>query len=211
MQFKNSDIALSKHLLLKFLNTYEMKYPLLILFGLMTAVAQAQIGYQVTLLNTATGEPRANETVNVTVEITNSAGGVVCSETKSATTNDFGILSVAVGNSDTFAETDWSKLPFSISATVDGVMIGKSQLLSVPVAEHAKHTGELTREFLNGKSFSKEGRTISFNKNTCEINDYVCPYEIDGNVILATYAGMGFVMFYINGKIIFNTSYDLYK
>ena len=29
----------------------------------------AQIGYQVALLNTATGKPRAGETVNVTIEI----------------------------------------------------------------------------------------------------------------------------------------------
>ena len=168
-----------------------MKYiASLLLFLLLSFVAQAQIGYQVTLLNTSTGKPRANETVNITVEITNSAGSVVCSETKSATTNDFGILSVAVGNSETFAETDWTKLPFFISATVDGVMIGKSQLLSVPIAMHAKHTKQLTREYLNGKRF------------TCDVNQYYLSftkdryrrgytgssesgrYEIIGNVIL---------------------------
>ena len=44
----------------------------------------AQIGYQVSLLNSATGEPRANETVSVTVEITNSESSVICTETKSA-------------------------------------------------------------------------------------------------------------------------------
>ena len=174
-----------------------MKYLLLTLFSLMAIIAQAQIGYQVTLLNTATGEPRANETVNLTVEITNSAGGVVCSETKSATTNDFGILSVAVGNSDTFAETDWTKLPFFISATVDGVMIGKSQLLSVPVAEYAKRTGELTREFLNGKklkpwggqsthylSFTRETYTRSWGGGDNEQGHYY----ISGNIIICPYS-----------------------
>ena len=69
-------------------------------------MANAQIGYQVTLLNFATGEPRANETVNVTVTISNSANAIVCSETKSATTNEFGILSVSVGSEGSFAKTD---------------------------------------------------------------------------------------------------------
>lgn len=165
----------------------------LFLFLLLSVVAQAQIGYQVTLLNTATGEPRANETVNVTVEITNSAGATVCSETKSATTNDFGILSVAVGNSETFAETDWSKLPFFVSATVDGVMIGKSQLLSVPVAEYAKNTGELTREFLNGKRLKPWGGpseyTLSFTKETFtrswgDESPDRGKYHIFGNIII---------------------------
>ena len=117
-----------------------MKFLTLLLLCTFSVMANAQIGYQVTLLNFATGEPRANETVNVTVTISNSANAIVCSETKSATTNEFGILSVSVGSEGSFAKTDWTKLPFYISATVDGVMIGKSQLLSVPVAEHAKHT-----------------------------------------------------------------------
>ena len=190
-----------------------MKQLLLFILFIISTTSTAQIGYQVTLLNTATGEPRANETVNITVEITNSAGGVVCSETKSATTNDFGILSVAVGNSETFAETDWSKLPFFISATVDGVMIGKSQLLSVPVAEHAKHTGELTREFLNGKRLKPVGGpsswSISFTKDKCtrDYNDEapnIGAYYIIGNVIVYHYSDSDEsqyrYIYYVNGK-----------
>lgn len=95
----------------------------------------AQIGYQVSLLNSATGEPRSNETVSVSVEITNSENTHIFSSTQSATTNDFGVISLQIGNSTTFDNVDWSKLPLFISATVDGVMIGKSQILSVPLAE----------------------------------------------------------------------------
>ena len=105
---------------------------------LCSVCCNAQIGYQVSLLNSATGEPRANETVSVQVEITNSKGTVICSETKSATTNEFGVLSLQVGNASTFENVDWSKLPFYVSATVDGIMVGKSQILNVPVAEAAK-------------------------------------------------------------------------
>ncbi len=109
---------------------------MLIICGVINSYAQ--IGYQVSLLNSATGEPRANETVGVTLEITNSEGAVVCQESTSATTNEFGVLSLSVGSSNTFANMDWSKLPLYISATVDGVMVGRSQILTVPVAEAAK-------------------------------------------------------------------------
>ena len=57
-------------------------------------VAHAQIGYQVSLLNSATGKPRANETVKVEVTITDSKNSTVCSETQSVVSNDFGILSI---------------------------------------------------------------------------------------------------------------------
>ena len=99
---------------------------------------KAQIGYQVSLLNTATGEPRVNENVEVIIEITDSEGTSICKEAKNTTTNDFGVLSLQVGNATTFENADWSKLPFYVSATVDDILVGKSQILNVPVAEAAK-------------------------------------------------------------------------
>ena len=106
--------------------------------------ANAQIGYQVALLNTATGEARANETVTVELTINNSAGTTIYSGSQTATTNELGILSLAVGDATTFDNVDWSKLPLYISATVDGTLIGRTQILNVPVAEYAKRTGTLT-------------------------------------------------------------------
>ena len=132
----------------------------------------AQIGYQVSLLNSATGEPRANETVSVTLEITNSEGAVVCNETKSATTNEFGVLSLQVGSSNTFANMDWSKLPLYISATVDGVMVGRSQILTVPVAEAAKTLVNVdlelickTWEDIKGSGDYRSGVRITLSQN----------------------------------------------
>lgn len=118
---------------------------------LFTLVGNAQIGYQVSLLNTATGEPRANETVSCVVELKNSEGRVICSETKSATSNDLGVISLSVGNAKTFDNMDWSKLPLYVSVTVDGKLIGQSQVLTVPVAEYAKKTGTLTYENVHEK------------------------------------------------------------
>ena len=113
-----------------------------IIFGilacLVTITVHAQIGYQVSLLNTATGEPRANVTVNATVTITNAENGLIYTSTQKATSNDFGVLSLTVGNTDTFKNVDFTKLPFFIAVSIDGTLIGKSQILSVPVAEVAK-------------------------------------------------------------------------
>ena len=106
--------------------------------ALLTAtVSSAQVGYQVSLLNTATGEPRANTTVNAKVEITDSQDNIIFSGTQQATSNDFGVLQLSVGDVDTFNKADTGKMPFFISVTVDGLLIGKSQILSVPVAEVA--------------------------------------------------------------------------
>ena len=117
----------------------KKSFPLLMLFTLCSAfTAVAQIGYQVALLNTATGKPRAGETVNATVTLTNKESTVIYTGTQKATTNDFGILSLTIGDANTFKNVDWSKLPLYISVSVDGVLIGKSQVLSVPVAETAK-------------------------------------------------------------------------
>ena len=120
------------------------------IISLFPVVSHAQIGYQVSLLNTATGEPRAGVTVNATVTITDSSDKVIYTGTQQATTNDFGVLSLTVGNADTFSKADFGKLPFFISVSVDGALIGKSQILSVPVAEYAKRTGELTVDKLVG-------------------------------------------------------------
>ena len=118
---------------------------------LMPSQLRAQIGYQVSLLNTATGEPQANKTVNVNIAITNAEDETVYTEIQTATTNDFGILSLSVGNENTFKNADWNKLPFYISVTADGTLIGKSQILTVPVAEYAKTAGTvLTKDMLIG-------------------------------------------------------------
>ena len=101
-------------------------------------VSFAQIGYQVSLLNASTGEPRANVSVEAEVTITNSDDEEIYKGTQRATSNDFGVIQLTVGNQSTFKDVDWSKLPFFIEVSVDGTVIGKSQILTVPIAEAAK-------------------------------------------------------------------------
>ena len=154
------------------------------LMSLISTVTSAQIGYQVSLLNSATGEPRVAETVNVEVTLSNSQGGIICTEKKSETTNDFGILSLVIGNQNTFADVDWTKLPFFVSVSVDGKLVGKTQILTVPVAEYAKKTGVLTKEKLEGTWPDCGGSgtiTFSLEGNCISTHNYVRKYTIDGN------------------------------
>ena len=134
------------------------KYILILLLALMPSiVAHAQIGYQVSLLNSATGQPRAGETVIVDIKLTNSEDATVYTTQQKATSNDFGVLSLSVGDANTFDKLDWNKLPLYIEVSIDGVLIAKSQVLSVPVAEYAKKSGfVLTKEFLASKEWVRD-------------------------------------------------------
>lgn len=116
--------------------------------------AMAQIGYQVAIIDQSTGKPKANQTVSVVVSLENNVGTTIFSDTQSATTNEFGVVSLHIGNAETFSNMDWSKLPLWVSASVDGVTIGKTQVLNVPVAEHANHWGTLTKKILTSKQWN---------------------------------------------------------
>ncbi len=158
--------------------------------GLGMMGAKAQIGYQISLLNTATGEPRANETVTVTVSLSNNASEVFYSETKQATTNDFGVLSLSIGNADTFKDVDLNKMPFFIEVTANGVMIGKTQMLSVPVAEVAKRLAPLDKNLIVGTWRNSDDSYIRFNSDgTGSRSSSNFIYEIQGQTIYIFYEG----------------------
>ncbi len=179
------------------MHTYIRTITLAAVLSCIASAASAQVGYQVSLLNTATGEPRANTTVNAKVEITDSQDNIIFSGTQQATSNDFGVLQLSVGDADTFSKADTGKMPFFISVTVDGLLIGKSQILSVPVAEVAnKMKSSFTKEFLIGtwKANSIEWTSLfQFNEDMTmvwtlsdsdgySISAYYT-YEIEGNTI----------------------------
>ena len=160
--------------------------------------ASAQIGYQVAVVDQTTGEPKVNTSVSVTVTITDNAGAEITKTTQSVTTNDFGVVLLQIGNESTFDDTDWSKLPLWISATVDGVSLGKTQILTVPVAEYAKRTGQLTVEKLVGEWTDKEesSSTITFHLDGSYTEVHVYEgdtetvhgsYEIDGNFVFMSH------------------------
>lgn len=166
-----------------------MRQLFILLTMLLAFSTSAQVGYQVSLLDTKSGEPRANEKTTVLVKISDSKGNIICNETQSVTSDAFGVLSLTVGNETTFSNVDWNNLPLSISASVDGILIGSSSVLNVPVAEYAKATGVLTMEMLVGRTISMcDDGSMTFASNG--IATYVdpresyterCQFEIDGN------------------------------
>ena len=171
-----------------------MKTLIISIFTIITSCmsAMAQIGYQVAIVDPSSGKPKTNETLSVTVTLSDNAGTTIFTDTQSATTNEFGVVSLQVGNSDTFSNVDWAKLPLWVSASVGGVTIGKTQVLSVPVAEHAKHYGELTKEILMSKSWSdKSSGSFTFNESGKAIKHFndgsgfrTYDYFISGNLMI---------------------------
>lgn len=166
---------------------------------LSSVAVHAQIGYQVSLLNSATGEPRANETVSANIVITDSQNNTVYSATQSVTTNDFGVLSFVVGDANTFKNVAIGKLPLFISVTVGSTLVGRSQILNVPVAEIANTLkSDFTLENLCNKTWTifnseYESLKIIFYTNgtwtattTYSDGSYETDngkYEIEGNTI----------------------------
>ena len=191
------------------------------LFGLLLHVdMQAQIGYQVSLLNSATGEPRANVSVEAEVTITNSDDEEIYKGTQRATSNDFGVIQLTVGNQSTFKDVNWNKLPFFIEVSVDGTVIGKSQILTVPIAEAAKYLapgididdlvgtwsygdGNYVRQIV----FSKDGTGIRTEKKGeyVDSEDFSC--DIEGkNIHICTNIGLE-TLHYKNGALYGDVKY----
>lgn len=177
----------------------------------------AQIGYQVSLLNSATGVPRANETVTCLIELSNT-DGVFYIQTQSVTTNDFGVLSLQIGNETTFQSADAIKLPLFVSVMVDGTLVGKSQILSVPLAENLRPfaTGDDLFRTWSGTAIGWEGAlSLSLTKNytfTLHITDLYDgdehvlsgPFVVQGNVLYLIMSGnnmFNFCLIYSNGAL----------
>ena len=183
-------------------------------------VSFAQIGYQVSLLNASTGEPRANVSVEAEVTITNSDDEEIYKGTQRASSNDFGVIQLTVGNQSTFKDVDWSKLPFFIEVSVDGTVIGKSQILTVPIAEAAKYLapgididdlvgtwsygdGNYVRQIV----LSRDGKGIRSEKKGNYVDSEDFSYDIEGNnIYVCTKIGLE-TIHYKNGALYGDVKY----
>ena len=178
-------------------------------------VSFAQIGYQVSLLNASTGEPRANVSVEAEVTITNSDDEEIYKGTQRATSNDFGVIQLTVGNQSTFKDVDWSKLPFFIEVSVDGTVIGKSQILTVPIAEAAKYLAPgIDIDDLVGtwswKSYYGDVSSFTFRRDfsgtiNAKDGEEQFTYEIEGKNLMIYYSDRMSRLRYHKGKIYTNT------
>ena len=187
------------------------------LFGLLLHVdMQAQIGYQVSLLNSATGEPRVNVSVEAEVTITNSDDEEIYKGTQRATSNDFGVIQLTVGNQSTFKDVNWNKLPFFIEVSVDGTVIGKSQILTVPIAEAAKYLApgididDLVGTWSYYSSRNDYVYSLTFRSDfsgtfNVEDREEQFTYEIEGKNLMIYYSDRMSRLRYHKGKIYTNT------
>ena len=182
-------------------------------------VSFAQIGYQVSLLNASTGEPRANVSVEAEVTITNSDDEEIYKGTQRATSNDFGVIQLTVGNQSTFKDVNWNKLPFFIEVSVDGTVIGKSQILTVPIAEAAKYLAPgIDIDDLVGtwswKSYYGEVYSFTFRRDfsgtlNAKDGEEQFTYEIEGKNLMIYYSDRMSRLRYHKGKI-YDDSYQVY-
>lgn len=115
---------------------------MLFLISALALMGQAPVtfNYQALLRDTE-GNPRANASVSLELEIHQGTitGTIVYSETHNTSTNEFGIVNLAMGsvNPGSFEVIDWSAGPYFVEVSADGTSMGTSELLAVPYARHA--------------------------------------------------------------------------
>ena len=124
---------------------------LFLLCGIFSAAAQTGFKYQ-SVIRDGAGEPVANQSVSLRFGIIQGLIGnsPIYTETHSVTTNDYGVVTVNIGQgtviSGIFSEIDWGLESFvKIEADVNGgtsyVLFGTSELLNVPRPMYAEKSG----------------------------------------------------------------------
>ncbi len=104
--------------------------------------APASFKYQA-VLRDARGNVRANTSTSIIISILSGSatGNAVYSETHSVKTDGYGLVNLEIGNGTatlgTMSAIDWSNGTYFIKTTVDGIVMGTNQLLSVPFAQYA--------------------------------------------------------------------------
>lgn len=120
------------------------------LAGLLFAQAPQSFQYQA-VVRDASGTVLQSHAVNFQIEIISGPlpGTVEYIETHTATTNDFGIVTLSIGNGTTtgnFGNINWGNASYFIKVEVDVtgsgyIYMGTTQLLSVPYALYSETSG----------------------------------------------------------------------
>lgn len=157
---------------------------------------KAQISYQISLLNPENGTPLPDHSTAIELTIKDSKGNLIYSERQNAISNEFGILSLNIGDENTFGEANWDNLPFFVSVVTDGRLIGSTQILNVPVAEYAKQSGLTVNHlcknpwyvdynwilyFYPDGTFYEERKIETFKGLYYIVDNYVFTWDLDQN------------------------------
>jgi hypothetical protein len=152
---KNHSLISKIALLLFFINFFTEE--------LIKAQSPAAFNYQAVLRN-GSGEIRENENVDLLIELLQGIENntAIFSETHTANTNFFGLVNLIVGSQNPvdFELLDWSSGPFFIRVSVEGQVMGISQLMSVPFALHAQ-TAENVQSVVSDATLDGTGNSGS--------------------------------------------------
>jgi uncharacterized protein (TIGR02145 family) len=121
----------------------------LIIAATLIGQAPSSFKYQA-VLRDARGNIKANTATNIIIDILqgSATGTAVYSETHSVTTDGYGLINLELGNgtatTGAMSAINWGTGIYFVKVTVDGVVMGTGQLLSVPYALHAKTVASYT-------------------------------------------------------------------
>lgn len=121
-------------------------YFLTFLFFSSGVLAQAPqvFNYQAVLRGEA-GQPMASEQVSVQIDLKAGSpeGTVVFTETHDTQTNAFGLINLQIGSVESLEDVQWENDLYFIEISIDGTIMGSSQLLSVPFALHSATSADV--------------------------------------------------------------------
>jgi hypothetical protein len=167
----------------------------------------------------------ANATLNLRISIHQSTalGTQVYSEVQSAVTNEFGLISVALGEgitSDSLGKIDWSAGPYYLQIEIDKdktgtyIPMGSSELLSVPYAMFAYSgnqglqgiigpkgdSGQMGPQGPAGTGLNNRGDWVA---RTYQPGDYVFDYKSASDSTIS--------MWILNGSVAYNSTQRPYN
>ncbi len=124
------------------------------------------------VLRDASGEILANESATVTIALLQgtASGTSVFDESHSITTTAQGLINLNIGSINDMSVVDWSADIYFVEISVNGTVMGTSQLLSVPYALHAK-TVENDEVDDADSDPTNELQDLNLNGTTLEISD----------------------------------------
>jgi hypothetical protein len=127
---------------------------LIAIAGQMLAQTPDAFQYQA-VIRDSEGNIRANENITVSISLLQGAadGNEVYAEIHDVSTSDKGLVNLAVGQGTPtnigtvlipvygdFSTIDWSDSPYFIEVSVDGTVMGTTEMLSVPYAKYAENS-----------------------------------------------------------------------
>ncbi|MDY6801331.1 MAG: hypothetical protein SVU94_08915 [Bacteroidota bacterium] len=118
---------------------------------LIKAQTPNQFKYQATLRN-SDGSIMAEENVDIDIKILegSESGTAVFTETHNVTTTAYGVVSLNVGSTEDLTVVNWGDNDYFLEISVDGTVIGTSQILSVPYTLYSKNSNQAESILLKG-------------------------------------------------------------